>query len=148
MYIKLRKYIFMNFFSFSVVMDFYENDWINEAMKWFFLRIKRARKNVKTNRLVCSLKVKKITLRQCGRFIKKKISPGRYAGNIDTFFWPHTRNSDSLVDLIAKCGGKEVHYHLLTAPKNANYICPCIYSEIHFYYKPPYRRITIEVTSH
>ena len=24
-----------------------------------------------TNRLMCSLKVKKITLRQCGRFIKK-----------------------------------------------------------------------------
>ena len=39
-----------------------------------------------TNGLVCSLKVKKITLRQCGRFIKKKFSPGRYAGNIDTFF--------------------------------------------------------------
>ena len=57
-------------------------------MKFFFLRIKRARKNVMTNRLVCSLKVKKITLRQCGWFIKKKFSTGRYAGNIDTFFWP------------------------------------------------------------
>ena len=52
----------------------------------FFLRIKRARKNVMTNRLVCSLKVKKITFRQCGWFIKKKFSTGRYAGNIDTFF--------------------------------------------------------------
>ena len=41
-----------------------------------------------TNRLVCSLKVKKITLRQCDRFIKKQFSPGRSAGNIDTFFWP------------------------------------------------------------
>ena len=50
--------------------------------------MKRARKNVMTNRLVCSLKVKKITLRQCGRFIKKKID-GHYAGNINTFFWPY-----------------------------------------------------------
>ena len=71
------------------VMDFYENDWINETVKLFFLRIKHARKNVMTNRLVCSLKVKKITLRQCSRFIKKKFSPGRYTRNIDTFFWPY-----------------------------------------------------------
>ena len=38
--------------------------------------------------------------------------------------WPHTHNFDSLVDLIAKCGGKEVGTHLLTAPKNANYMSP------------------------
>ena len=46
-----------------------------------------ARKNKMTDRFLCLLKVKKITLRQRGWFIKKKFSPGRYAGNIDTFFF-------------------------------------------------------------
>ena len=50
-----------------------------------------ARKNVMTDRFMCSLKVKKITLIQCGWFIKKKILPSRYAGNINTFFWPSFR---------------------------------------------------------
>ena len=40
-------------------------------MKKILLRIKRARKNVMTNRLACSLKVKKIPLRQWGQSIKK-----------------------------------------------------------------------------
>ena len=38
--------------------------------------------------------------------------------------WAHTHNFNFLVVLIAKCGGKEVGTHLLTAPKNANYMSP------------------------
>ena len=35
-----------------------------------------------------------------------------------------THNFDSLVDLIANCGEKEVHQHLLAAPKCPLYIFP------------------------
>ena len=38
--------------------------------------------------------------------------------------WAHTHNFDSLVDLIGRCGGKEVETHLLTTLKNANYMSP------------------------
>ena len=38
--------------------------------------------------------------------------------------WAHRHNFDSLVDLIGKCEGKEVETHLLTTPKNANYMSP------------------------
>ena len=50
-------------------------------------------------------------------------------------------NFNTLVDLIAKCGGKQVHYQLLTAPKNANYM-PHLYigkyiSIINCYFEEP-----------
>ena len=38
--------------------------------------------------------------------------------------WTHTHNFVYLVDLIAKCGGKEVETHLLNIPKNTNYMSP------------------------
>ena len=38
--------------------------------------------------------------------------------------WAHTYNFNSLVDLIVKCGGKEVETHLLTGPKNTSYMSP------------------------
>ena len=52
------------------------------------MRIKCARKNIMTNRLVYSLKVKKITLRQCGQFIKKNFHPAATPETSILFFGP------------------------------------------------------------
>ena len=38
--------------------------------------------------------------------------------------WSHTCNFKELVELISKCGSKELKTHLLTAAGNANYRSP------------------------
>ena len=38
--------------------------------------------------------------------------------------YKYTHNSDSLDNLIAKCGGKKLETNLLTAPNNSNYVSP------------------------
>ena len=37
--------------------------------------------------------------------------------------WAHSHNFKDIVELVADCGAKEISSHLLTAPKNAKYVC-------------------------